>query len=382
MRGKQAGGVSDPYWADEGARLAEAIVAFVLLVCRRRANIFGTVHRGSVIAGMGDIDAWAAIVHFAVRAEVVRGDPEIDELAEKCRRHAAYGMVAKDEFVREIELLGLYGASGGFRADLDRLLRQPEMSMVDRVRATQEKLIAATIRDLALAVSLIAARSVENPPAAGPNLLCLAGEALQALFAGRPNHKYTNARFPAAAVAIHLGRDTRFKSGEVGALLESIRQWWNPLAEAERQYYGVVGMARTVFPAFSDVVPSRAIRFGCEPGDRSTIDFAEAVDGTGDRRRVFVYRVGLDRQHELVAKVVKASFFEAVLNNPRRRADGSDMPLACYVADEFHRFVTGGVAHGERSYVDTCRSHGACCIFATQSVSSLRFGLALITNPQ
>ena len=37
MAGKPARGV-DPYWADEGARLAEVIVAFVLIVYRRRAR--------------------------------------------------------------------------------------------------------------------------------------------------------------------------------------------------------------------------------------------------------------------------------------------------------------------------------------------------------
>ena len=52
------------------------------------------------------------------------------------------------------------------------------------------------------------------------------------------------------------------------------------------------------------------------------------------------------------------------------------MPVAAYIADEFHRFVTSDMGHGEQGYLDTCRSFGACRVLATQSVSSLRHALA------
>ena len=51
------------------------------------------------------------------------------------------------------------------------------------------------------------------------------------------------------------------------------------------------------------------------------------------------------------------------------------MPLVGYVADECHRFVTSDVVHGEQSFLDTCRSFGAFCALACQSVSSLRHAL-------
>lgn len=165
--------------------------------------------------------AWEAVVHFAVRAGVVQGDPEIDRPAGICRRDAGHGAAAKDAPVREVELSDLY-ASAGFRADFDMLLTHPEMSMLDRLRASEERQVAAGVREFAAAVSFVAARPVDDPPAGGPNLLSLAGDALQSLFAGKPqteeNHRYArHARFPAAAVAMHLGRDTRFRGGEVGA---------------------------------------------------------------------------------------------------------------------------------------------------------------------
>ena len=56
---------------------------------------------------------------------------------------------------------------------------------------------------------------------------------------------------------------------------------------------------------------------------------------------------------------LKASFFEAVLAEPARVRAEPDLPLVGYVADEFHRFVTSDAVHGEQSFLDTCRSHGA-----------------------
>lgn len=52
------------------------------------------------------------------------------------------------------------------------------------------------------------------------------------------------------------------------------------------------------------------------------------------------------------------------------------MPLVAYVADEFHRFITSDVVHGEQSFFDTCRSFGAFCAVVSQSMSSLHHALA------
>ena len=71
----------------------------------------------------------------------------------------------------------------------------------------------------------------------------------------------------------------------------------------------------------------------------------------------------------LAARALKAAFFEAVLDSPRRPTDGTRSLL---VADEFHRFVTADPWHGEQSFLDTCRSFGANCVLACQGVSSLR----------
>lgn len=61
---------------------------------------------------------------------------------------------------------------------------------------------------------------------------------------------------------------------------------------------------------------------------------------------------------------------------PDRSRGSGDVPLVGYVADEFHRFVTSDLVHGEQSFLDTCRSFGAFCVLATQSVSSLEHALA------
>ncbi len=52
------------------------------------------------------------------------------------------------------------------------------------------------------------------------------------------------------------------------------------------------------------------------------------------------------------------------------------MPLAAYISDEFHRFVTANKHHGEQSFLDTCRSFGCICVLACQSIASMRHALA------
>ena len=76
------------------------------------------------------------------------------------------------------------------------------------------------------------------------------------------------------------------------------------------------------------------------------------------------------------ARALKAVFFETVLSDKKRQNNGADMPLVAYVADEFHRFITSDLVHGEQSFFDTCRSFGAFCVVASQSMSSLHHALA------
>ena len=78
----------------------------------------------------------------------------------------------------------------------------------------------------------------------------------------------------------------------------------------------------------------------------------------------------------LVARALKATFFEAVLSDPDRLRGSSDVPLVTYIADEAQRFVTSDIVHGEQSFLDTCRAFGGCCVLACQSLSSLEHALS------
>ena len=284
---------NDPYWDTEGARLAETVLAFALLVYRHPTELF-------------DWPKNSLLVRLHMRDDI-----------------ACKSLIALGERAGLVRRVGEYGA-----------------------RCLDE-------------------------PAPGPSALALAKDALQGLFNGGKS-------FHAGAIAKVLREDPAFRSGEVPQLLGKITSWWEPLSEVERQYQGLLGTAGMCFSAFSDPVPSRVLRFGCEPGDApATIDFRDDVEReVGEGRTIHVVRAGLSRTDALVARAIKAAYFGAVLESPRRaERGGSDMPLAAYVADEFHRFVTGDEAHGEQSYIDTCRSFGGCCVLATQSVSSLRYAL-------
>ena len=157
--------------------------------------------------------------------------------------------------------------------------------------------------------------------------------------------------------------------------------YWAAMGCAESQEAGVRATANTVFADFAVSSLARTVYFGCEPGYASArsngdgLDFARlvAADGPGTLVLFQPSRDGLDN---LVAVALKALFFEAVLDDADRAAGRTDLPLVGYVADEFHRFVTSDVVHGEQSFLDTCRSYSAFCVLACQSAASIEHSLA------
>ena len=171
------------------------------------------------------------------------------------------------------------------------------------------------------------------------------------------------------------------KPGEGRDVLDRVAEYWAPMSRIERQYAGVLATARTACSALADAAVARRLYFGCEPGYAAAreagevLDFARAVSREGGGPLV-LYQPALHGPDELVARALKAAFFEAVLHDPDRARGCEDLPLVGYVADEFHRFVTSDRVHGEQSFLDTCRSFGAFCVLACQSVAGIEHALA------
>ena len=169
--------------------------------------------------------------------------------------------------------------------------------------------------------------------------------------------------------------------GEGRDVLDRVVGYWEPMSRIERQYAGVLATARTACSALADATLARRLYFGCEPGYAAAraagevLDFARAVSREGGGPLV-LYQPALGGPDELVARALKAAFFEAVLHDPDRERGGGGLPLVGYVADEFHRFVTSDRVHGEQSFLDTCRAFGAFCVLACQSVAGIEHALA------
>ena len=189
--------------------------------------------------------------------------------------------------------------------------------------------------------------------------------------------------------ASHLAKALKPLFGpESESIWQDIRRW-ETLAragdrgEASQHYVSILAIAHQAFRDFAASAPAWTLYFGVEPywqrmakeGGRDIVDFADAVDAV-EGRRTWVVQPALGGDREtIVAKAVKAAFFEAVLGN-EARARGDERPLVGYIADEFHRFVTAGEGHGEQGFLDTCRSFGAFCALASQSIASIEHALA------
>ena len=379
----------DPYWEKEGARMAQAALAITLLVLHRRDRLFGP--QMAVRLGGPESRARVTLAEFARRAGLVVPDNEIERIAEETRA-ALEGddgtppEVLRTQFARAVRNSLLYGtAVDCFRSDFDALraaCAEPALpEAFDRAtRELLEQVVLASCRTPS-------APTREARPLERTNVLALAGIAAELMFTW-PGEEHGLSRPSLAATPV-----TELLQGLVGGQeLDELGSWiksWQAIASGDgyrSHYNSLQGHVGSCFRDFADPTPGATLFFGCEPfcrlvedgtyWDAEVVDFAKDVDDE-DGRHVYVMHPELGGGPDtLIARALKASYFEAVLNSEKRRARGGDMPLAAYVSDEFHRFVTGDRAHGEQNFVDTCRSFGAFCMFACQSVASLQHALA------
>ena len=381
----------EPYWESQGSRLAQTVLALVLILVDRRVAIFGSSDAPGALEGARSA-LRAACGKLGLLAGCLEKDELVGALAKKALCTLGTGKapeVERTDFARDLREEFFYARHGLFAEEFEALKSAaPEPWSETAYRAATRELIAATA---AAAVRLPEDLWVRK---LGLNVLALADHALQLLFtlgSARSGSEEQPHGILATPLAEHLRATV--VGGEIGATFEAITGHWNRLTgrNAQQHYGAIVAHARMCFYAFADRIPSRTLYFGCEPGLRvnrdprsrhpNLVDFESAVDAR-TWKKCFVFRPQLrDDDETLIARSMKALFFEAVLNSKRRQKKGADMPLVAYVADEFHRFVTSDRIHGEQSFLDTCRSFGAFSVLACQSIASLRHALAEMSGP-
>lgn len=386
LAGRLGAGAREIYWPSEGARLAQTVLALTLMLIARRREVFAGLD--SCAPGRKlDRPAFDALRRFGEEAGFLPARDDLRRLADEARADAESNPQPEDEdededcedalakwkksiaaaalrFVRKLRANPARWENPGFGADFRQIARK----LLNRP-SNSALLSAADDLDRA---ALRCVDDAELRPS--PNALAMAQKAMQSMF--RPEKAGGEGSLPAAAIAKALRPIARH--GEELDVLDRIETHWRPMAEIDSpgQYVGVMGYGQQCFLEFGDAPASRMLYFGVEPRPAGgALDFAAAVDDER-RRAIFLVQPRLGAaQDGLIAKALKAHFFEAVLNSPERQRRGGEMPLVGYVADECHRFVTSDQTHGEQSFLDTCRSFGAFCALACQSASSLEHAL-------
>ena len=309
----QANQHSDPYWDNDGSRLAVTILALVLLVLKNRHRIFGTDTESGLFEMM-----------------YYKNQSKLLEFGKKA------GVLTYEYYFVEDE------------------------------------------RDVTC--NVLPDRDIRS----APNVLALANMAMVSWF------DMGQDELPVEAIVGTLKKN--ITGGDAEELYQQIKSSWVPFAKkTERTMQCVIAHARTCFANYTDATPAKTLYFGVEPyylsavkhnrQDVMPVDFTVAVNNE-ELRYVYVFQPDLNNNDELVAKALKAAWFEAILSSRKRLEHGDTMPMAAYIADEFHRFITSDRVHGEQSFLDTCRSFGAFCVLACQSISSMEHALAESdTNP-
>ena len=96
-------------------------------------------------------------------------------------------------------------------------------------------------------------------------------------------------------------------------------------------------------------------------------------------RKIIIYSIPVKTidAHILAATVIKKIVFRYSFETYEERKKDADNKIF-YIADEFHRFITGDSESGEQSFLDRCRSYSVSCILATQSIASILYTLSNI----
>ena len=331
----------------------------------------------------------------SIRAQLDRAPKESVSRAERCLRSEEWEAVCE-----AVKRTDAYALAASFRQrfhDLDQTLRglqeYPELrDAVERIRlcgfsALEDADVRPAPNVMALAQRVLDLFLTPARPGDGDD-----GSASNSDFDDELAFDFGGSKAPKEEFILpisHLARALKPLFGpECDEIWQDVARW-ETLArsgdrgEASSHYTSILAIAHQAFRDFAASAPAWTLYFGIEPywkrivreEGSSVVDFAGAVDAD-EGRTIWVVqpRLGGDRE-VLVAKAMKAAFFEAVLGNEARAA-GRPKPLVGYVADEFHRFVTAGEGHGEQGFLDTCRTFGAFCALASQSVASIEHALA------
>ena len=235
-------------------------------------------------------------------------------------------------------------------------------------------------------VRALRARARAGAGERGDNVLALAAWVLDTGFAVRavrdsdaPFGDMPDWRFGRVARA---ARSIWTVHGEATDVVRQILEYWLPLTETRDQFRTIVASARAACGAAAEPALATCVYFGCEPGASYAYETGDAIRraaGTDPDGPVLVYQPSDAPSDVFLAKAVKATFFERVAADPERLRGGAELPLACYLADEAHRFVTADPIHGihgDPGFLERCRSLGVCAVLACQSVASLELALA------
>ena len=379
----------DPYWEREGAHMAQAALAIALLVLQHRERLFGP--QLAVRLGEPGSRVRQVLGEFGRRAGLVVPDSEVERAVTRTRE-ALDGAkeppeVIRTEFARGVRFSRLYrNEKDCFSSDFDAVRAEcPEPASPGAFNAATGELLGQVL-DISCRPRSTH-EGIDQPPLERMNVLVMAEIAADLMFAWPPSEDGLLRPSLAATVVSELLAKL-LGGNEVEELNRRIKAW-QCLASGDgprSHYNSLYGHIGNCFRDFTDPGLSATVFFGCELFYRSVtvgtcrdarvLDFCSAVDDEAGRH-VFLVRPQLSRGADtLMVKALKACYFEAVLNSGKRRLKGGEMPLVAYVSDEFHRFVTSDRSHGEQSFLDTCRSFGAFCVFACQSVSSLQHALA------
>ena len=403
------------YWNKEGSALAVTALGLVLLILEHRQSLYGDGRTSGWLTwrplkdqqALLDFGAAAGVIEYCpkLHATVIKTHQQIaaleceleEEESDEDKDNEAGILTRKqtpcnnvrhcfDRFVGEVTASELYQSSPEFSARIDEAI-QTALSRYfldeDGHPAHDPGDCVCGVAYLVHAVNRAYARVVSDEtmrPA--PNILALANRALADwLSAGVGKEQ----KLPVMPIIELLKNHVSCEAAD--EIYRKVETGWNPMAMLKDSctYVCIASFARNCFSDFADGPVARSLFFGVEPyyhslrtghGDGQVLlAFDEAINSE-DARTVYVFQPRLDNGETLLVRALKATYFEAILNSRKRQQRGESMPLAAYIVDECHRFITADKTHGEQSFLDTCRSFGVLCVLACQSLSSLEHALA------
>ena len=168
-------------------------------------------------------------------------------------------------------------------------------------------------------------------------------------------------------------------------ILKIIKEYYDIpsfLQDTTHMFVQIIGCGAPFFDDWSDELMERYVEVNPNFKKDNFEPWILSIKGLMEKENKVFFCIPSKKlkSYDRIGKILKFKWFQFSIDDIMFEEREKDKIKVFYIADEFHRFITGDEESGEQSFLDRCRAYNVSCILATQSIPSLRYGISENTD--